>query len=142
MKKNRFVLLFIISFLLFSLINTICYTAIHFIPSIGYRDSSKLIEIYIFPLLFSSSIILFNLNCFERAKSKWFIWLPFLILIIKLFIVLCIGYDIYVADLLVSSSSAFSELFNLFLHLLDANNIQNDITEILYQALIIGNGKP
>lgn len=131
--NTRWALYALISFLIFSLITTVCYFIIYKFSKIGYQNIIKLSEIYTFPFIYSFSLFL-CIKLLKPIRNKWYLLFPLFILLVK-FIFICFGYDIYSGDFLLSTLLSFSQLFNILLWQLDISGLQNNATEILLITL-------
>src|SRR6218665_898209 len=153
-----------ISFLLFSLINSVCFFLITSIDDIGSKRI-ELLDIFFFPFFFCAELLGFSFLIKRRTcifpfffcvkllrfllfiKRRIYISFPLLVLAIKILLISCFDYINFWWYFIIYWTTYFSFLFNIGDYYIDAHHLDfnfgiigllfHTVGMFLYQAVII-----
>jgi len=129
MIRRQFFLYSFSAYILFSVVNSICFFIELHYPQIGYSGQMKSIELFVSPFIFSILLYITAL-VIDFVRKRWYVIFPLMTLLVKFLIILFFGYNMYVGDLLITVSSSFTVLFDFSLVALNKFWIQNNNSEI------------
>ena len=144
MSLRQQLLYALVTFLLLSFINVVCYILINKYENAGYNNFYGFESNFLLPLLYTV-FLFWGFRYVKPMRRKWVIAYPGFFVVIKLILIFTRGHNVAVADGLLTFTEGFSNLFSIILFHMAKGGYYNNTTEILtitagmflYQVIVL-----